>query len=163
MPGAEARHRGRHLRQLANPFLERPRFALEDPEAQEVARPVGAVVAIEVRAAVGDAHQHRRVLHRFAHRRFPGLRLVLPAELRAEVLRERLGSDASKVPKRGVPNLMVRAMALFDPGVRSITNQLGKKLTYSSAKAEDLLDWSPRADEDTIVDCAKSLIASGAV
>jgi nucleoside-diphosphate-sugar epimerase len=75
----------------------------------------------------------------------------------AEILREQLGSSASKVPKRGVPDLMVRAMALFDPGVRSITGQLGKKLTYSSAKAEDLLDWSPRPDDETIVDCARSL------
>ena len=32
-----------------------------------------------------------------------------------EVLRERLGDAASKVPTRKVPNFLVRAMALFDP------------------------------------------------
>jgi dihydroflavonol-4-reductase len=81
----------------------------------------------------------------------------------AETLRARLGDDAAKVPTRKVPDLVVRGMGLFDPGVRSITNQLGKKLTYSSAKAERLLEWSPRPVEETIVDCARSLIAQGAV
>ncbi len=38
----------------------------------------------------------------------------------AEVLRDRLGEAAAKVPKRTVPNLLVRAMAIFDPGIRSI-------------------------------------------
>jgi nucleoside-diphosphate-sugar epimerase len=80
----------------------------------------------------------------------------------AKVLRERLGSEAPRVPKRGVPDLVVRGMGLFDPGVRSIVNQLGKKLTYSSAKAESALGWSPRPAEETIVDCARSLIEQGA-
>ena len=54
----------------------------------------------------------------------------------AAVLRDRLGEAAAKVPTRSVPDLLVRAMALFDPGVRSIVGQLGKKPTYSSEKAE---------------------------
>lgn len=75
----------------------------------------------------------------------------------AEVLRERLGPAAEKVPTRNLPNLVVRGVALFDPGVRSIVGQLGRKLAYSSKKAETLLDWSPRPIEETIVDCAHSL------
>ncbi len=81
----------------------------------------------------------------------------------AEVLRAQLGDDAAKVPTRKVPDLVVRGMGLFDPGVRSIVNQLGKKLTYSSAKAERLLDWSPRPAENTVVECARSLVAQGVV
>lgn len=81
----------------------------------------------------------------------------------AELLRDRLGADAAKVPKRRVPDLMVKGMGLFDPGVRSITNQLGKKLTYSSEKAERELEWSPRPVEETVVECARSLIARGRV
>jgi dihydroflavonol-4-reductase len=75
----------------------------------------------------------------------------------AEVLRDRLGTDASKVPKRGVPNLLVRGMALFDPSVRSIVGQLGQKVELSSEKAESVLGFSPRPVEETIVDCARSL------
>ncbi len=78
----------------------------------------------------------------------------------AAVLRERLGEDAAKVPTRSVPNLVVRAMGLFDPSVRSITGQLGKKTELSSEKARTRLGWSPRPSEDTIADCGRSLSAS---
>lgn len=76
----------------------------------------------------------------------------------AAILRRELGADAAKVPTRGVPNLAVRAMALFDPGIRSITNQLGKKLTYSSAKAETMLGWTPRPLEQTIAETGRSMV-----
>jgi dihydroflavonol-4-reductase len=81
----------------------------------------------------------------------------------AEVLRDRLGEKAAKVPKRTVPNLLVRGMALFDPGIRSIVGQLGRKTELSSEKAKTLLGWSPRPTEETIVDCAESLIEEGVV
>src|SRR5438067_9041978 len=38
----------------------------------------------------------------------------------ASILRERLGDRAGKVPTRVAPNLVVRAMSLFDGGLRSI-------------------------------------------
>jgi nucleoside-diphosphate-sugar epimerase len=80
----------------------------------------------------------------------------------AAVLRERLGEDAAKVPTRGVPNLAVRAMALFDPSIRSVVGQLGKRTRLSSEKAKDRLGWSPRASEETIADCGRSLLSAGA-
>ncbi len=75
----------------------------------------------------------------------------------ATVLRDRLGPAAAKVPKRGIPDFVVRAMGLFDPSVRSVASQLGDKVEVSSAKAESSLGWSPRPVEETIVDCAQSL------
>jgi len=81
----------------------------------------------------------------------------------AEVLRERLGEAATKVPTRTVPNLVVRAMALFDPGIRSIVGQLGRRTEISSEKAKTLLGWSPRPIQATIADCAQSLIDKGVV
>ncbi len=77
----------------------------------------------------------------------------------AAVLRERLGEDAAKVPTRAVPNILVRAMALFDPGVRSILGQLGRETRISSEKARTRLGWSPRPLADTIAECAQSLLA----
>lgn len=76
----------------------------------------------------------------------------------AAVLRDRLGPDAAKVPKRNVPDLVVRAMGIFDSGVRSIAGQLGRKVEMSSAKAEAELGWSPRPVEDTVADCGRSLV-----
>jgi nucleoside-diphosphate-sugar epimerase len=79
----------------------------------------------------------------------------------AEVLRDRLGDAAAKVPKRTVPDLLVRAMGLFDPSIRSVTGQLGKKTELSNEKARTLLDWTPRPSDETIADCARSLLDRG--
>jgi nucleoside-diphosphate-sugar epimerase len=78
----------------------------------------------------------------------------------AKVLRDQLGEEAPKVPKRSVPDLMVRAMGLFDPAIRSVVGQLGREQEYSSAAAE-ALGWAPRPIEETIVDCARSMLAEG--
>ncbi len=76
----------------------------------------------------------------------------------ARILRERLGEDARKVPTRRVPNFVVRAMALVDPEIRSVSGELGTKTTYSLANAERRTGWKPRPIEATIVDCARSLL-----
>lgn len=76
----------------------------------------------------------------------------------AAILRERLGDAAAKAPKREAPNLLIRAMALFDPSVRSVVGDLGKKPWYSSEKARTTLGWTTRPVEDSIEDCARSLL-----
>jgi dihydroflavonol-4-reductase len=76
----------------------------------------------------------------------------------ATVLRSRMGEAAAKVPSRSIPNFVVRGMAIFDPGVRSIVGQLGRKTEASSEKARDRLGWSPRPIDETIVECAQSLL-----
>jgi dihydroflavonol-4-reductase len=81
----------------------------------------------------------------------------------AEVLRQRLGARASKVPTRIAPDLLVRAMALFDGGIRSFKSSLGKRTDYRTTKAQDLLGWSPRPLDETIVESAESLIDHGVV
>ena len=50
-------------------------------------------------------------------------------------------------------------MALFDPGLRSVVGDLGRYSAYSSAKARTTLGWTPRPIEDSIEDCARSLLA----
>lgn len=97
-----------------------------------------------------------------------GERFIATAEFQwmpemAAVLRNRLGAAAAKVPNRTVPNLLVRAMAIFDPGIRSILGQLGRKTELSSEQAKTRLGWTPRPTEDTVVDCAQSLIDKGVV
>ncbi|MGH2980088.1 MAG: NAD-dependent epimerase/dehydratase family protein [Solirubrobacterales bacterium] len=81
----------------------------------------------------------------------------------AEILRDRLGPSAAKVPTRKVPNFVVRAMARFDPGLRTVVNDLGKRRLMSSEKAKTRLGWSPRPIEETVVDTAESLLRVGAV
>jgi nucleoside-diphosphate-sugar epimerase len=81
----------------------------------------------------------------------------------AALLRERLGEGAAKVPTRKVPDFVIRLAGLFDKDLGSVTPNLGHKHDYSSAKAQSLLGWKPRPLEETVLDCAKSLIATGAV
>jgi len=81
----------------------------------------------------------------------------------AALLRAKLGKDAAKVPTRKVPDFVLRLVALFDRDLGAVTPGLGKKHDFSSAKAQSMLGWRPRAMEDTVLECAKSLIATGAV
>jgi dihydroflavonol-4-reductase len=78
----------------------------------------------------------------------------------AALLRERLGAQI-KAPTRKVPDFVVRLVGLFDKDLASVTPSLGRKVDFSSAKARDLLGWTPRPLDDTILDCARSLIAVG--
>jgi dihydroflavonol-4-reductase len=80
----------------------------------------------------------------------------------AAILRERLGDRAKKVPTRNIPNFLVRTMALFDPGIRSVVDGLGKRSELSSEKARSKLGWTPRPLEDAITETAESLIRHGA-
>jgi nucleoside-diphosphate-sugar epimerase len=76
----------------------------------------------------------------------------------AAVLRERLDADeARNVPTRVAPNLLIRATALFDGGVRSVVGDLGRRSWFSSEKARTTLGWTPRPVDDSIEDCGRSL------
>jgi nucleoside-diphosphate-sugar epimerase len=112
---------------------------------------------------VADLHVRAMLAPEAAGERFVAVdRFLWMAEV-AQILRERLGEGAAKVPRRGVPDLMVKAMALFDPSVRSVANQLGRRVTFSSEKAKALLGWSPRPARESILDTARSLIELGVV
>jgi dihydroflavonol-4-reductase len=79
-------------------------------------------------------------------------------EIAAE-LRAGLGAEAAKVPTRQLPDIAVRATALFDKSLRAITVSLGRKNRHSTGKAKRLLGWQPRSAAETVVGCARSLIA----
>jgi dihydroflavonol-4-reductase len=130
------------IQRLLNGMPGTPRIGFNLVDVRDVAD-------LQIRAMSDPAAAGKRLL---AVRSFEWMAEV------AEVLRSRLGDEAPKVPKRSVPDLMVRAMGLFDPGIRSVVGQLGRKQEYSSAAAE-ALGWAPRPIEETIVDCARSMLA----
>lgn len=80
----------------------------------------------------------------------------------AEILRDRLGPAASKVPSRIAPDLLVRAMSLFDGGIRSFRSSLGKRTDYDTTKSRGL-GWSPRPIADSIEESARSLVEARVV
>jgi nucleoside-diphosphate-sugar epimerase len=82
----------------------------------------------------------------------------------AEVLRKNLSkAEAAKVPTRKVPDMVVRMAGMVDKDLGSVVNRLGQKHDFTSAKAQNQLGWRPRPMAETVVDCAKSLIAEGIV
>jgi nucleoside-diphosphate-sugar epimerase len=78
----------------------------------------------------------------------------------AILLRARLGDAANKVPTRRVPDFLVRLAALFSRELRTAVPRLGQKRDFTSAKAQATLGWRPRPLEETVLDCARSLIAT---
>lgn len=79
----------------------------------------------------------------------------------AQVLKQRMGEAARRVPTRQLPDWMVRLVALVDPTVRQIVPELGKYKNATGAKARRLLGWSPRSNEDALVATAESLLRLG--
>ncbi len=79
----------------------------------------------------------------------------------ATVLREQLGAAAAKVPSKILPNALVRSLAMVKPELRGIMPGLGRKNRHSTAKAERVLGWTARPGVETVVECARSLIAHG--
>ncbi|MEV0718759.1 NAD-dependent epimerase/dehydratase family protein [Asanoa sp. NPDC050611] len=75
----------------------------------------------------------------------------------AATLRTHLGGAARKVPTRPVPDGLVRALARVVPPLRTLTPLLGRDLTFTSAKAQRVLGFTPRPVAETILDCARSL------
>jgi dihydroflavonol-4-reductase len=65
------------------------------------------------------------------------------------------------VPRRNLPDFLVRLSALFDKEVRSILAELGKERLCDASHARIKLGWTMRPVDESIVDCAKSLIAHG--
>ena len=79
----------------------------------------------------------------------------------AALLRAQLGDVAGKVPTRKVPDFVIRLAALFDKNLAAVAPRVGQKRAFSSAKAQNMLGWKPRPLEETVLDCARSLIATG--
>ncbi|NLS67484.1 aldehyde reductase [Bradyrhizobium brasilense] len=81
----------------------------------------------------------------------------------ARVLRAKLGSKARRVPRFQAPDWMMRLAARRNPMARAALPLLGKVRRATSAKAQHLLGWRPRGNEEMIVATAESLIRLGLV
>lgn len=81
-----------------------------------------------------------------------------------DVLRKGLPPEqVRKVPTRRMPDFLVSVLALFNEGIRSIKAELGKTRNVDASHAFDRLGWKTRSEEESILDCARSLIAHGVV
>lgn len=75
----------------------------------------------------------------------------------ARALREGLGAAGAQVPTKTMPDLAVKIAALFQPQLRFFAGDVGKRRETNTAKARELLGFSPRPGATTVVDCARSI------
>jgi dihydroflavonol-4-reductase len=81
----------------------------------------------------------------------------------AAILRRRLGEAAHKVPVKELPNWQLRVAALINPSLKMLVTLLGQYAQASGEKAERLLQWSPRSNEEAIVATAESMLRLGLI
>ncbi|NWE22076.1 NAD-dependent epimerase/dehydratase family protein [Pseudomonas sp. P7548] len=107
---------------------------------------------------LADLHIRAMTAPAAAGQRLLGVgRFMWMAEI-SQVLRDRLGDAAHKVPTRTIPDWLLRLLARFDPLLRGLTPNLGRAHRHSAEKARLLLGWQARPAEDTLIDCATGLI-----
>lgn len=91
-----------------------------------------------------------------------GLRLccALPAMSSPEIadVLERAGY---RVPRRRIPDWMIRLVGLFDRQVAVILPELGKRDNFDCSRVRSVLGWNPRSAESAILDAARSLVSYG--
>lgn len=80
----------------------------------------------------------------------------------ADILRSRI-PQAKKVPKRGIPDFVVKLLALFDPSIRQVTGELNRPRVVSPEHTAAVLGWRTRDEAQTIEDTARDLVARGVV
>ena len=89
------------------------------------------------------ARLHRMVLetNQPSGGRFLAVSEVVPILAIAEAIRNALGEKARRLPRRQLPNWMVRLMAIFDPQVRSIVHELGFKYEVDTTETRKGLQY----------------------
>ncbi|MGC3943277.1 MAG: aldehyde reductase [Chryseolinea sp.] len=81
----------------------------------------------------------------------------------AKILKQRLGGAAGKVPTKEIPNWVLRLAALRNPALRMPATLLGVYMQASGEKAKQVLNWSPRSNEEAIVATAESMLRLGLI
>jgi nucleoside-diphosphate-sugar epimerase len=126
--------------------------------------PKVAYALVDVRD-VADLHVRAMTAPEAAGERF----LAMGEEFRwisemGEWLREDLPPErARKVPRRQLPNPLVRLAAVFDGSLRQLIPELGVRKQGTNEKARRVLGWAPRSDRETVIATAESLLALGIV
>jgi nucleoside-diphosphate-sugar epimerase len=128
-------------------FTKLPRYGCSIVDVRDVA--LAHVRAMVEPAAAG-------------HRFIVGGRVFSMKDL-SLVLARAFPEYTSRLPTAELPDWFVRILALIDADARTIVHELGRDLSVDTSKARSMLQWRPRPEEETIRDCAQSLIERGLV
>ncbi|HWW59178.1 MAG TPA: NAD-dependent epimerase/dehydratase family protein, partial [Sphingopyxis sp.] len=81
----------------------------------------------------------------------------------ANILTANLGDKATRVPKKKMPDWLLKLFALVRPELKQLVAELGNVRGGDSSHAMQTLGWTTRAPEDAILATAHSLIERGIV
>ncbi len=121
-----------------------------------------AFAVVDVRD-VADLHVRALTAPDMAGERFIASGPVVPMAEFCRILRDNLGEAARKVPRRRLPDIFVKIAAIFDPLIKQVVSELGMTRTMDASHAREVLGWSTRPPEESILDAARSMIALGVV
>ena len=95
--------------------------------------------------------------------RFPTSEKFLWIREMADVVRARTPEHAGKVPKRPMPDWLVKILALFMDEMKQIKGELGNVRDVSGKHTEEVLGFSFIPAEQTLEDTVRSLVEKGIV
>lgn len=81
----------------------------------------------------------------------------------ANLLREHYPDYAKKLPKGNLPDWLLKVASRFNPVLKQVLPELGKRREASFVKAKNFLGWQPRTAEDAVLSSAQSLMKHGVI
>lgn len=78
----------------------------------------------------------------------------------ARMLRDGLGDAGARVPAKVLPDWLVGPLSLFMPQLRMFRHDIGQRRDADNGKARRALGFDPRPAQETLIDCAHSLLDS---
>jgi dihydroflavonol-4-reductase len=112
---------------------------------------------------VADLHWRALVAPGLAGERFIASGRFMKMIDVAGVLRAALGAQAARAPTRTLPDWVMRLAAPFSAVARAVSTELGTVRQLDATHARQRLGWQARAEEYSILDCARSLLEQGLV
>ncbi len=110
---------------------------------------------------IASAHLLAMQVPEAAGQRFNCIGGVLWMKEIAKILQRHLEGRGYTLPRREMPDALVRFRATYDSSLRYIVGSLGKDYDISTAHIRQTLGWQPRSPEEAITALADSLIEYG--
>ena len=81
----------------------------------------------------------------------------------AQALQAKFGAQGYKINTRGLPDFLLRLVALFDSKVALVVDNLGQVNRLSNKQIKEVLHWQPRPAKEAVIAMAQSFIDLNAV
>ena len=108
---------------------------------------------------IADLHVRAMTDESAVGQRFLGTAGLMSLPDMAATLKQGLGAEARRVSTRTIPDWAVRWAARFDDNARQAVPMIGRLHRASSAKAQQLLGWTPRPQEEAVLAAGRSIMA----